>query len=133
MPIHKTIPGLALVLLAAGAVSWRAAGAEATATSETNGVRTLNTPREFPVIASKADWQERAKEIREQILVSCGLWPLPKKTPLDAHIFGKIERDGYTVEKVYIRTYPGFYLGGNLYRPLHVTGKVPAILNPHGH
>src|SRR5947207_3273888 len=129
MPFHKRTVGLALVLLTAGAVSWRAAGAKAETTAkETNGVRTLNTPRDFPAIASKVDWEKRAKEIREQILVSCGLWPLPKKTPLDAHIFDKIERDGYTVEKVYIRTYPGFYLGGNLYRPLHVKGKVPAIL-----
>jgi hypothetical protein len=68
------------------------------------------------------------------VLVSCGLWPLPEKTPLQAHIFGKVEREGYSVEKVYIETLPGFYLGGNLYRPLgRGKGPFPAILNPHGH
>src|SRR3989454_4046433 len=94
----------------------------------------LNTPREFPAIHSRAEWESRAKEIREQILVSCGLWPMPEKSPLNARIFGKVERDGYSVEKVYFQTYPGFYLAGNLYRPLGKgSGPFPAILNPHGH
>jgi hypothetical protein len=97
-------------------------------------VKDLNTPREFPRIASREEWQARAKEIREQILVSCGLWPMPEKTPLQPYIFGKIEREGYSVEKVYFQPLPGFYLGGNLYRPLgRGRGPFPAILNPHGH
>jgi len=54
----------------------------------------LNTPRTFPRIESKAEWQARAKDLRENILVSCGLWLLPPKMPLNAHVFGKIERDG---------------------------------------
>jgi hypothetical protein len=95
-------------------------------------VQDLNTPRAFPKIESKAEWQKRAKGIREQILVSCGLWPMPEKTPLNAHVFGKIIRDGYSIEKVYFESYPGFYVAGNLYRPLG-KGKFPAILNPHGH
>src|SRR5665213_2031041 len=56
----------------------------------------LNTPREFPVITNRAQWEERARNIREQILVSSGLWPMPEKTPLRAHVFGKIVRDGYS-------------------------------------
>ncbi|HOX55518.1 MAG TPA: hypothetical protein PLC99_01375 [Verrucomicrobiota bacterium] len=96
--------------------------------------RDLNTPREFPNIVSREDWQLRAKAIREQVLVSCGLWPMPHKTPLQSQVFGKMERDGYSVEKVYLQTLPGFYLGGNLYRPLgRGPGPFPAILNPHGH
>ena len=97
-------------------------------------VKDLNTPREFPKIASREEWQARAKEIREQVLVSCGLWPMPEKTPLQAQVFGKIERDGYSVEKVHFQPLPGFYLGGNLYRPVgRGKGPFPAILNPHGH
>jgi dienelactone hydrolase len=96
--------------------------------------RTLNTLRTFPEIESKGAWERRAREIREQILVSCGLWPLPEKTPLRAHVFAKTERDGYSVEKVYFQTYPGFYLAGNLYRPLGKgNGPFPGVLNPHGH
>ena len=94
----------------------------------------LNTPREFPPIASAREWKERAAELRQQVLVSCGLWPMPERTPLRAHIFGRVERDGYSVEKVYFQSFPGFYMGGNLYRPLgHGKGPFPGILNPHGH
>ena len=97
-------------------------------------VQTLNTPRSFPEIQSKAEWQQRAQAIREQVLVSCGLWPLPEKVPLNAKVFGRIEREGYSVEKVYFQSYPGFYVGGNLYRPLgQGKGPFPGVLNPHGH
>jgi dienelactone hydrolase len=105
-----------------------------TTNAATNEVRTLNTPRTFPPIFSKAQWQSRAKEIREQALVSCGLWPLPQKTPLNAQIFGRIEREDYTVEKVHFQSWPGFYVCGNLYRPRGKgNGPFPAVLNPHGH
>src|SRR5580658_7270318 len=95
---------------------------------------TRDTPRTFPEIATQAQWQERRREIREQILVSAGLWPMPEKTPLHAVISGKIVRDGYSVEKVYFQSYPGVYVGGNLYRPLGKgAGPFPAILDAHGH
>src|SRR5947207_14022927 len=71
-------------------------------------VQDLNTPRTFPKIESRSEWEARAKEIREHILVSCGLWPLPEKTPLNARIFDRVERDGYSVEKVYFQPYPRF-------------------------
>jgi dienelactone hydrolase len=96
--------------------------------------KTLNTLRAFPEIKSRLEWDKRARDIREHVLVSCGLWPMPEKTPLNAQISGRIERDGYTVENVYIETYPGFFLAGNLYRPLGKgTGPFPGVLNPHGH
>jgi len=86
------------------------------------------------MIGSSNEWTTRAKEIREHILVSCGLWPMPDKTPLKANIFGKIDRNGYSVEKVYFQTMPGFYLAGNLYRPAgRAKAPFPGVLNPHGH
>src|SRR6478609_9610641 len=63
-------------------------------------IKDLNTPRDFPNITSRQQWQQRAHAIREHVLVSCGLWPMPQKTPLKPQIFGRIERDGYSVEKV---------------------------------
>jgi dienelactone hydrolase len=104
------------------------------AASGAGKIKDLNTPRTFPQIQSKSAWQSRAAEIRENVLVSCGLWPMPEKTSLNAHVFGRVERDGYSIEKVYFETYPGFILAGNLYRPLGKgKGPFPAVLNPHGH
>jgi dienelactone hydrolase len=82
---------------------------------------------------SKEAWEKRRQEVREQVLIANGLWPMPQKTPLKAVIHGKIERDGYTIEKVYFASYPGHYVTGNLYRPTGKKGKLPAILSPHGH
>jgi hypothetical protein len=58
---------------------------------------------------------------------------MPVRNPLHAEIFGKIEEKDYTIEKVLIETLPGFYLGGNLYRPRNGSAKHPGILTPQGH
>ena len=89
----------------------------------------------FPFQPSVApqEWNQRAEQVRRRILVSQGLWPMPQKTPLKSVIHGKLERETYTVEKVYFESFPGFYVTGNLYRPRKASGRVPAILCPHGH
>ena len=87
----------------------------------------------FVVPATKAEWDKRAEFVRHQILVSQGIWPLPAKTPLKPVIHGRIERDDYTIEKVYFESVPGYFVTGNLYRPKGRAGKLPAVLCPHGH
>jgi dienelactone hydrolase len=96
-------------------------------------IRTLDTPYTFTPPADEAAWRERARFLREQILVSAGLWPMPERGPLNAHVFGRIERGDYSVEKVYFESHPGFYVTGNLYRPAGKTGPFPGVLSPHGH
>ncbi len=83
--------------------------------------------------ATLEEWQARRERLRGQILFAAGLLPMPEKIPLNPQIFGRLERKGYTIEKVYLETLPGFYLGGNLYRPAGRGGRFPAILKPHGH
>ncbi len=87
----------------------------------------------FRVPDSKEAWQKRRQAVREQMLVATGLWPLPEKTPLKPVIHGKIDRDEYTIEKVFFASYPGHYVSGNLYRPKGKSGKLPGVLCPHGH
>jgi len=96
-------------------------------------VRNTDTHLPLPEFSSLGAWEQRRTFLRNQILISAGLSPLPAKTPLNAQIFGKIEQPGYTIEKVLIETLPGFYLGGNLYRPRDGRAKHPGVLNPHGH
>lgn len=93
----------------------------------------MDTHFQMPVFATREAWLEEAAFLRKQILSSGGLLPMPKRTPLHAQIFGKLDRVTYTIEKVLLETYPGFYLGGNLYRPLGKQGPFPAVLSAHGH
>jgi dienelactone hydrolase len=90
------------------------------------------TPRTFTTLA---DWQAHRAHLRKQILSAAGLYPMPAKTPLHAQVFGKITNPAYTIEKVLLETFPGFYLGGNLYRPTKPAPAAgfPAVVSPHGH
>jgi len=87
----------------------------------------------FQPSANPEAWKKRAEEVRRQLFVALGLWPMPKPTPLNPVIHGKVERDGYTVERVYFESFPGFFVTGSLYRPVGKTGKLPGVLCPHGH
>jgi dienelactone hydrolase len=97
-------------------------------------VRTLNDKDFFlkvpPILEA---WESRRKALREQVQVATGLWPLPEKTPLNAVVHGKIDREDYTIEKVFFSSYPGHHVCGNLYRPKGKTGKLPGVLFAHGH
>lgn len=90
------------------------------------------TPRTYKTLA---EWEERREHLRKQILSATGLLPMPAKTPLHPQIFGRIENKTYSIEKVLLETMPGYYLGGNLYRPLKPAPPegFPAIASPHGH
>lgn len=87
----------------------------------------------FTPPASRDQWAKRAEQVRQQILVSQGLWPMPSKAPLKPVIHGTVDRGDYTVENVYFESFPGFFVTGNLYRPKGKSGKLPAVLSPHGH
>lgn len=98
----------------------------------------LDHPFTFtPRFETKEAWLARATELRQQIQVALGLWPMPERTPLSPVVHGKIDRDDYTIEKVFFASYPGHYVSGNLYRPKRApadgSSKRPAVLSPHGH
>ena len=96
-------------------------------------VRHLDLPCEFVAPPTKEAWEKRARVLREHILVSMGLWPNPARSPLKAEIVHRVEREDYTIENVRFQSLPGFYVAGNLYRPVGATSPCPAVLNPHGH
>ena len=79
------------------------------------------------------EWKARAAAVRKQILRGSKLSPLPKRTPLNPIIKNKREYNGYTVETVSFEARPGFFVYGNMYRPLGHNGKRPGVLCPHGH
>jgi dienelactone hydrolase len=97
--------------------------------------KNLNAYFPFDVPQGKAAWEARASDLRRQVLIATGLWPLPERTPLNAVIHGKFGRPGFTVEKVYFEAVPNHFVTGLLFRPDDGKRDVrrPAVLCPHGH
>ncbi|EDY80825.1 hypothetical protein VDG1235_442 [Verrucomicrobiia bacterium DG1235] len=83
--------------------------------------------------STRQDWEEYAALLRKRVLQGAGLDPLPKRGSLKVIRHSFRERDGYSVENVAVESVPGYWVTGNLYRPLNGDGKAPAILNTHGH
>ena len=65
-----------------------------------------------------ASWEKRKAAIRQGMLEAVRLTKLPEKPPLDPVYTNKRTYEGYTAESVHIRSWPGFYITGTLYRPL---------------
>jgi len=82
---------------------------------------------------TRAEWEARARNIRECILREAQLTPLPSRCGLDPIVWGKHNCKGYTVENVAFQSLPGFFVTGNLYRPAEGNGPFAGVLCPHGH
>ncbi|QDT26394.1 Acetyl xylan esterase (AXE1) [Gimesia panareensis] len=81
----------------------------------------LTSPEKFSVYQ-----QQRRETLRRS------LGEMPPRTPLNPKNTGTIQADGFTIEKLYFESQPGFYVTANLYRPAG-NGPFPAILHPLGH
>jgi dienelactone hydrolase len=79
-------------------------------------------------------WEKRAQAIRKNMLAGMQ-WD--KISAYDGKInvikHSKKIMDGYSVENIAIESFPGFYVTGNLYRPLQKQKQYAAVLSPHGH
>jgi dienelactone hydrolase len=94
----------------------------------------LDHPSKFlPAFRTRGEWEAHAAQVRRQLQVALGLWPMPPRDAIRPVIWGKIQRDGYTIEKVYFASRAGHYVAGNLYRPTGKPGPFPIVLTPHGH
>lgn len=103
--------------------------------AQTGALRDLDGHCPFTPPPSLEAWQARAAEVKLQMQVALGLLPALELDPVEADIYGKVQRDDYTIEKVTFESLPGFFVTGNLYRPnkIPASGKIPGILCPHGH
>lgn len=85
------------------------------------------------VPASKAEWEKRAAMVRQRVIDGMEWKPLSQKPIGKPIIHSRKVMDGYTVENVAFESMPGFYVTGNLYKPLAKQKSYAGILCPHGH
>ncbi len=105
----------------------------APADSRIGALKDLNGYFPFSPSGSVEEWNKRKEFVIRQIKVACGLWPMPERPEIQATVHGRVERDDYTVDRVYFESSPGLFVTGSLYLPRNASGKMPTILCPHGH
>lgn len=81
----------------------------------------------------KRSWEKRAALVRQGLREGMKLPEKPAFAPLQAIRHSHKTLNGYTVENVAFESVPGFFVTGNLYRPVGFSEKHPAVLCPHGH
>ncbi len=96
---------------------------------------TRHTGTRYPITRfhSREEVDARREELRFNLRMAAGLYPWPKKTPLNVRTEDVGEYEGYTVKKIMFESYPGMWSTGNLYLPSPLPEKAPAILNVIGH
>jgi len=91
------------------------------------------SPLVLPSSSKDADVQAAALRTRVLSVYYHG-WPEEwVKSAPKFEAVGITRGRGYTITKLRYEIVPGFYSAGLLYRPEHVSGKIPAILNLVGH
>ena len=81
-------------------------------------------------LKSKSEWEERQAKAKKILAEIVG--EFPEKTPLNPVITGTLKKEGFTVEKLYFESRPGYYVTAALFLPAKA-GKLPAIIYCSGH
>ena len=79
---------------------------------------------------TKEDWKNYQQELSIKFKS-----PLEKfqKTPLNAKVTGKLERDKFTVEKIIFESHPGFFVTAAMFIPNELKKPAPAVIYCSGH
>lgn len=130
---NRIVPTIATVVLAASFALPRMIAA--VSDSDIRNIEPANYKTHFkiPEYRTRKQWEARRQELKQQLLSAAGLLPMPEKAPLRPQIVRRLDYKDYSIEVVLLETLPGYFLGGNLYRPVGRKLPVPAVLIPHGH
>jgi poly(3-hydroxybutyrate) depolymerase len=99
-------------------------------------LREVTLPRHTPSLAPEAaaEWPAQRLAVRRHVQDSLGLSPLPETVPLDVQVHAEVCRDGVRLQRISWVGFPGQRATGWLWLPDPMpTGRLPAILCPHGH
>ncbi|MET7257263.1 alpha/beta hydrolase [Dyadobacter fermentans] len=82
-------------------------------------------------LTTKEQWRKRQADVRAKLARAVG--PFPEKTPLNPVITGKLKKEGFSVEKLYFESRPGYHVTAAMFLPDKRQEKGPAIIFCSGH
>src|SRR5256884_589904 len=86
----------------------------------------------WDAIHNERELLKTQSELRQKLLQMIGGLP-EVKTDLRARVTGRIQMDGFTIEKLIFQSLPGVYVTALVYVPDDHSRKHPAVLVPAGH
>ncbi|MGN0910838.1 MAG: hypothetical protein ACI4NV_05395, partial [Thermoguttaceae bacterium] len=88
---------------------------------------------EYERVKTPADIEARQKRQRDYFLSALG--PMWERTPLNAQVTGRGEKENFRYENILFESVPGFYVTGVLFLPKadRFPGPYPALLITEGH
>ena len=81
-------------------------------------------------LVKKEDWINYQNELKSKFCSSLSKF---QKTPLNAKVTGKLERENFTVEKIIFESHPGFYVTAAMFIPKNLQKPAPAVIYCSGH
>ena len=88
--------------------------------------------KRWEAIKSEGDLLRLQEQLRDHLLKMLGGLPT-EKSPLNPQITGRIEMQGFRIEKLIFESLPGVYVTALVYVPEDAHQKHPAVLIPSGH
>ncbi|HWV29408.1 MAG TPA: acetylxylan esterase [Dyadobacter sp.] len=82
-------------------------------------------------LTTQEQWQKRQADVRAKLARAVG--PFPAKTPLNPVITGTLKKEGFSVEKLYFESRPGYHVTAAMFLPDKRQEKAPAIIFCSGH
>ncbi|NQT12203.1 MAG: acetylxylan esterase, partial [Planctomycetes bacterium] len=93
----------------------------------------MSSPKPF-LVRGPQEFADHRRRLKEEVLESVGLSPLPERIPLDVHESEPLDHPWCTVRRVYYQLWPGVYSTALLYMPKTLPQRpAPAMLSAHGH
>ena len=86
---------------------------------------------ELDRLKTPADWRARQQRTRARLPEFFGEYG--PKCPLNARIVGKLDRPGYTIEKLIFESQPGYHCTANVYVPKERPFPQPGVIFTCGH
>jgi cephalosporin-C deacetylase-like acetyl esterase len=83
-------------------------------------------------IRTEQDLLRLQRQMKASLIAMLGGLPT-KRTPLNPQITGRIQMEGFHIEKLTFESLPGVYVTALVYIPEDGNGKHPAVLVPSGH